>query len=58
MLAIDLPQELEDRLNALAASTGRPAASVVQEAIIEYIGDLDDAAIAEARLADIRTGRS
>ncbi len=58
MLARDLPQELEYRLNALAAATGRPAASVVQEAIAESISDLDDAAIAEARIADIRAGRS
>lgn len=58
MLAVALPQDLEERLNALATAAGRPAASVVEAAVTEYLSDLEDAAIAEARLADIQAGRS
>jgi RHH-type rel operon transcriptional repressor/antitoxin RelB len=58
MLAIDLPEELEERLNALAAAMGQPAAAVIQDAIAEYLSDLEDVATAEARMADIRAGLS
>jgi len=58
MLAIELPEEIDRRLERLARMTGRSKADYVREALNEYIGDLEDAAEAEERLKDIRTGRS
>ncbi|MCY7317464.1 MAG: DUF6290 family protein [Ramlibacter sp.] len=49
MLAIRLPQPIEDRLNALAQETGRTKTSLAREAILEYIDDLEDFYLAEAR---------
>ena len=50
MLAIRLPQPIEDRLNALAQETGRTKTSLAREAILEYIEDLEDFYLAEARI--------
>ncbi len=49
MLAIRLPQSIEDRLNALALETGRTKTTLAREAILEYIEDLEDFYLAEAR---------
>lgn len=49
MLAIRLPQPIEDRLNALAQKTGRTKTTLAREAILEYIDDLEDFDLAEAR---------
>jgi RHH-type rel operon transcriptional repressor/antitoxin RelB len=56
MLAIELPEDVEQRLDALAKATGRSKESYLQEAIVEYLGDLEDFYLAEQRLADIRAG--
>jgi RHH-type rel operon transcriptional repressor/antitoxin RelB len=58
MLAIRLPKEIEDRLEALAAATGRTKTFYVREAILEHLDDLEDLYLAEQRLADIRAGRT
>jgi RHH-type rel operon transcriptional repressor/antitoxin RelB len=58
MLAIRLPPEIEERLNALAKATGRSKTWYVREAILEYLDDLEDVYLAERRLEDIRAGRS
>ena len=52
MLAIELPADVEARLEALARATGRTGASHAREAILEYLEDLEDARIAEKRLAE------
>jgi RHH-type rel operon transcriptional repressor/antitoxin RelB len=49
MLAIRLPEEIEERLNALAQETGRTKTTLAREAILEYIDDLEDFYLAEAR---------
>ena len=49
MLAIRLPEAIEKRLNALARETGRTKTTLAREAIIEYIEDLEDYHLAEAR---------
>ena len=49
MLAIRLPESIEERLTALAGETGRTKTSLVREAILEYIDDLEDYHLAEAR---------
>ena len=58
MLAIRLPPEIETRLERLAAATGRTKTFYAREAIVEYLGDLEDIYLAEQRLADIRAGRT
>ncbi len=49
MLAIRLPDPIEKRLDALAAETGRTKTTLAREAILEYIDDLEDFYLAEAR---------
>lgn len=58
MLAIRLPAEIEDRLEALAKATGRTKTYYVREAILEYIDDLEDVYLAEKRLEEIKAGRT
>lgn len=58
MLAIRLPADVENRLNALAQATGRTKTFYVREAILEHLDDLEDSYLAEQRLADLRAGRS
>ncbi|MCF8177778.1 MAG: toxin-antitoxin system antitoxin subunit [Sulfuritalea sp.] len=49
MLAIRLPDTIEERLNILAAETGRTKTALAREAIVEFIDDLEDYYLAEAR---------
>ena len=49
MLAIRLPETIEERLSALASETGRSKTALAREAILEYIDDLEDYYLAEAR---------
>ena len=58
MLAIRLPSEIEDRLEALAQATGRTKTFYAREAILEHLDDLEDLYLAEQRLIDVRSGRS
>ena len=57
MLTIELPIELENRLDALAQATGRSKSDYVTEAILEYLEDLADLHLAEQRLRDIQNGK-
>lgn len=58
MLAIRLPAEIEQRLAALAASTGRSKTFYAREAILEYLDDLEDIYLAESRLNELHIGKS
>lgn len=58
MLAIRLPIDVENRLDALAQATGRTKTFYVREAILEHLDDLEDLYLAEQRLIDSRAGRS
>ena len=49
MLAIRLPEPIELRLNALAETTGRTKTTLAREAILEFIDDLEDFYLVEAR---------
>ncbi|MEZ5615381.1 MAG: hypothetical protein R3E35_09210 [Rhodocyclaceae bacterium] len=49
MLAIRLPETIEERLSALANETGRTKTALAQEAILEYIRPPEDYYLAEAR---------
>lgn len=50
MLAVELPPELDHRLDELARKTGRTKSYYAHQAIAEYIEDLEDIALAEERL--------
>ena len=58
MIPINLSPELERRLEALEKATGRSKSAVAEEAIAEYIGDLEDFYLAEKESRDIKEGRS
>lgn len=58
MLAIRLPAEIEERLDALAKSTGRTKTFYAREAILEHLDDLEDLYLAEERLIELRAGRT
>jgi RHH-type transcriptional regulator, rel operon repressor / antitoxin RelB len=49
MLAIRLPPEIEQRLDALARQTGRTKTTLAREALLRYIADLEDYYLGEAR---------
>jgi RHH-type transcriptional regulator, rel operon repressor / antitoxin RelB len=49
MLAIRLPESIEQRLDALAKKTGRAKSALARAAILAHIGDLEDYYLAEAR---------
>ncbi len=56
MLAIRLPKDIEDRLEALAHKTGRSKSYYVREAILEHLDDLEDYYLAVARLEESLPG--
>lgn len=58
MLAIRLPAEIEQRLHALAAATGRTKTFYAREAILRHLEELEDIYMAEQRLIDVRAGRA
>ena len=49
MLAIRLPDAIENRLALLAAETGRTKTALAREAILQYMDDLEDLYLAESR---------
>ncbi len=50
MLAIRLPEEIEERLKALAARTGRTKTFYAKEAILQHLDDMEDKYLAISRL--------
>ena len=50
MIAIKLPPDVEQRLRALAAKAGQTEVAVVQAAIMRFLDDAEDAAVALERL--------
>lgn len=57
MLAIRLPAEVENRLDALAKATGRTKTFYAREAILEHLDELEDLYLAEQHLVDVRAGK-
>ena len=57
-VSVRLPDDVANRLNQLAALTGRSKSFYITEAILEHLDDLEDIYIAEKRLEDIRAGRT
>jgi RHH-type rel operon transcriptional repressor/antitoxin RelB len=58
VLAIRLPEKIEERLERLAKRTGRTKAYYARRAIIEHLQDLEDVEIADKRLEKFRTGNT
>lgn len=58
MLSVRIPDELAQRFEALAKETNRPKSYYIREALERAIEDLEDIYLAEARLEDLRAGRS
>ncbi len=56
MLSIQLPREIEARLDRLARKTGRTKSDYASEAILEKIEDMEDVYLAEQVLDRIREG--
>lgn len=52
MLALRLPDEIEQRLADLAAKTGRSKSFYAREAILEHLEELEDAYLAAERLKE------
>lgn len=51
MLALRLPPEIEQRLDALAKKTGRSKSYYAREAILRQLEDIEDYYLASRRLA-------
>jgi RHH-type rel operon transcriptional repressor/antitoxin RelB len=58
MLAIRLPEDIEERLEALAKRTGQTKTFYARQAILQHLEDLEDVFLAEKRLENLRAGRS
>jgi RHH-type transcriptional regulator, rel operon repressor / antitoxin RelB len=57
MLAIRLPEGIEERLEILAKATGRTKTFYAREAIIEHLDNLEDIYLAEKRYGAVRSGK-
>lgn len=57
-ISLRLPGDIEERLDRLAALTGRSKTYYATEAICEHLDDLEDLYVAEQRMIDIRAGRT
>lgn len=51
-LALRLPKEIDERLEALARRTGRTKSFYAREAILEHLEDLEDSYLAEEALVE------
>jgi len=57
-ISIRLPDDVEARLTALSAKTGRSKTYYVTEAIRDHLDDLEDLYLAERERVEVRAGRS
>lgn len=56
MLAIRLPEEIEERLETLVKRAGRSKAFYVREAVLAYLEDIEDLYLAEQVVRRIESG--
>ena len=52
MLSLDLPSEIERRLQLLSLNTGRTVQFYAREAILDYIDEVEDRYMAMNRIAE------
>lgn len=57
LMALRVPVEISDRLDALAKRTGRTKSFYVRTALLEYIEDVEDAYDADEVMKRIRSGK-
>ena len=57
MLAIRLPEGIEERLDILAKATGRTKTFYAREAILQHLDDLEDIYLAEKRYGAVLSGK-
>jgi RHH-type rel operon transcriptional repressor/antitoxin RelB len=57
-ISIQLPGDIEARLQNLAARTGRSKTDYITEAVLEHLDDLEDLYLAERELEAVRAGTS
>ena len=57
-VSLRLPDDVSQRLEQLAALTGRSKTYYMVEAIREHIEDLEDLYLAEQRLIKLRSGKT
>ncbi len=57
MIALRLPPEIEERLDALAKATGRSKSFYVRAALLEHLEDMEDAYLGAATLERVRLGK-
>ena len=58
MLAVNLPADIERRLEDLSRKTGRSKDDYAREAIVEYLDDLEDAGLAAERFEELKAGKT
>jgi RHH-type rel operon transcriptional repressor/antitoxin RelB len=58
MLAVRLPEDIEERLDRLARKTGRAKSFYVREALNEYLADLEDFYLAEKRMKSYSSAKA
>jgi len=52
MFAIEVSKDIDARFERLSKKTGRPKAEYINEALIEYLDEMEDLALAEERLRE------
>ena len=58
MMTIKLPEDVEQQISELARGAGQSEAAYVLNVLLKHLEDMEDVLIAEARLEDLRAGRS
>ena len=53
MIALRLPKDVEDQLEVLAKKSGRTKSGFARAAVLQFMEDMEDVAVAEARLRDL-----
>jgi len=57
MLALRLPEDIEQRLEALAKRTGRSKSFYAREAILEHLDDLEAAYLSDEIMKRVESGK-
>jgi RHH-type rel operon transcriptional repressor/antitoxin RelB len=58
MIALKLPAEIEQRLDAIATANGQTPESLIEQAVLDYLEDLEDLELARQEVEDIDAGKS